>query len=706
MSQNDEFDPTNAAWDESHGSYWTKRRKIVQRVNKILEETAVDVEPNDALGQFSSFCAGTVNNTADPDVRSTGSVCTSDSDLTVYACASENTAESPKYCGTFSDLQYFDESDVSDAASLSSDASEECDLPDKLSDWALSFNIPKEAVTALLHLLHGYHPDLPLDARTLLKTPDASNHEVKMITEGFYYHFGVANGLEKLSDSGLVKLSTTDATQTLQLQINVDGLPLYKSTNYQLWPILAMLVNVHTKVPFVVGIFGGHRKPGNVFEFLHDFVEECHTLEDKGLSLGCHVYAFKIHSILCDAPARAFVRNTKGHTAYYGCDRCTQSGKWLNKITYPEVAAPKRTDGDFRSKVNEEHHIGDCPLAGLSIDLVSQLPLDYMHLVCLGVVRRLMLAWLKGPLNCRLRAKAVCDISHRLADFRLYMPTEFSRRPRSLSDIDRFKATEFRQILLYTGVVAFRGILPDELYNHFMLLSCAIYCCLSPRLCYRYCEYAKKLLISFVEYAGKVFGCDFLVYNVHSLIHITDDVHNFGPLDDISCFPYENYLRRIKKLVRSSFLPFQQVIGRLTEMQQLKFSKITKPTPLCSSEHWNGPVVDGHNDCQQFKTVVTKDFRLSLSAKDSCVITENRSVGVVKNILMNGHEILLVLKLYGEVDSLYTYPLSSRHLDVFAVKTLQNLLTVVPLCQICCKCVRLPLDSSSFAVIPLLHHSE
>ena len=139
----------------------------------------------------------------------------------------------------------------------------------------------------------------------------------------------------------------------------------------------------------------------------------------------------------------------------------------------------------------------------------------------------------------------------------------------------------------------------------------------------------------------------------------------------------------------------------------MKCSKIIKPTPLCSSEHWNGPVVDGHNDCQQFKTVVTKDFRLSLSAKDSCVITENRSVCVVKNILMNGHEILLVLKLYGEVHSLYTYPLSSRHLDVFAVKNLQNLLlTVVPLCQICCECVHLPLDSLSFAVIPLLHHSE
>jgi len=167
-------------------------------------------------------------------------------------------------------------------------------------------------------------------------------------------------------------------------------------------------------------------------------------------------------------------------------------------MTYPEVSATKRTDASFRSKANDEHHVGDSPLTGLSVDLVSQLPLDYMHLVCLGVVCRLILAWLKGPLNCRLPAKSVSDISERLGNFRSYVPSEFSRRPRAFSDIDRFKATEFRQLLLYTGVVAFRNILPIDCTVTFMLLFCAVYCCLSPRLCHTYCAYANRLLVSFV----------------------------------------------------------------------------------------------------------------------------------------------------------------------------------------------------------------
>lgn len=103
---------------------------------------------------------------------------------------------------------------------------------------------------------------------------------------------------------------------------------------------------------------------------------------------------------------------------------------------------------------------------------------------------------------------------------------------------------------------------------------------------------------------------------------------------------------------------------------------------------------------------MTKDFKLSVSTKDSCILTKNRSVGIVKNILVNGDEIWLVVKMYGSVESLYTYPLSSNQIDVFSVTNLQQLLTVVSLSDICCKCVRLPLGNSHFAVIPLLHESE
>jgi len=50
----------------------------------------------------------------------------------------------------------------------------------------------------------------------------------------------------------------------------------------------------------------------------------------------------------------------------------------------------ERTNEDFRNKTDEHHHIGETILAQISgLDQVSLVPLDYMYLVLLGVVKKL-----------------------------------------------------------------------------------------------------------------------------------------------------------------------------------------------------------------------------------------------------------------------------------------------------------------------------
>ncbi|KAL7404772.1 hypothetical protein ABVT39_018812 [Epinephelus coioides] len=70
-----------------------------------------------------------------------------------------------------------------------------------------------------------------------------------------------------------------------------------------------------------------------------------------------------------------------------------------------------RTDEAFAQQVYEEHQHGPNPFHGSNVGMVSQFPMDYMHLVCLGVVRKLLLTWLRGSLNVRLPANVVNQMS-------------------------------------------------------------------------------------------------------------------------------------------------------------------------------------------------------------------------------------------------------------------------------------------------------
>lgn len=77
------------------------------------------------------------------------------------------------------------------------------------------------------------------------------------------------------------------------------------------------------------------------------------------------------------------------------------------------------------------------------------------------------------------------------------MPGEFVRQPRSLNEIDRWKATEFRQFLLYSGPVVLSSVIPQPLYSHFLTLTVSMSILLEKDTEKRnaYLDYAKALTL-------------------------------------------------------------------------------------------------------------------------------------------------------------------------------------------------------------------
>lgn len=239
------------------------------------------------------------------------------------------------------------------------------------------------------------------------------------------------------------------------------------------------------------------------------------------------------------------------------------------------------------------HHTDISPLKELNVGFVSQFVLDYLHLVCLGIVRKIISLWMKGPLSSRISAQSLSVVSASLSDLRQSLPREFARKPRSLYEFRMWKATEFRQFLLYTGPVVLHGKIPDLQYRNFMLLSVAIRMLVSESLCSSYCDYVEKTLEYFVKDFAGMYGADELVYNVHSLTHIVQDVRQYGPLDNISCFPYENMLGELKRMVRRPHNPVAQLIRRISENERSNESlcDISASTKSYHGKpHYTGPV--------------------------------------------------------------------------------------------------------------------
>ena len=259
-------------------------------------------------------------------------------------------------------------------------------------------------------------------------------------------------------------------------------------------------------------------------EYLEHFVKELEGLFQNGIKLwdDSEIRAvFSLSCVICDAPAKAYIKQIKGHSGYHGCDKCVQHGEWNGKMTFPETNCLLRTDIAFDEMQDRLHHTGQSPFHSLPIGMVSQFPIDAMHLVYLGVVKRLILLWMKGPLDrgCRIGASAIKRISECLFDLSGHLPREFNRKSRTLDYIERWKAAEFRQFLLYTGPVVLKKHLPPPLYKHFMLLFVSIFCLSSSLFCDAYRVYAQELLVKFVQQFGELYGRDMVVFNVHELVN-------------------------------------------------------------------------------------------------------------------------------------------------------------------------------------------
>jgi hypothetical protein len=438
------------------------------------------------------------------------------------------------------------------------------------------------------------HPELPLTAQTLYKISDDQIVEeliTKPIGTGQYWHRGIQNAFAKW-DAGLFD-------DVVVIDAFTDGFPIVKSSLLCGWPILGGIVGRPDWPVLLFGIYSGYGSPKSSDELLVDFARESQDLIKNGILIGSKNVRkrFAIRCFLGDAPARSYVLCVKYHSSYNGCTKCEQIGyreetqptnnptetKNVKKaIRYQTETGILRTDKSFHDRSDILHHHEEYQNPNnrtvlekhLNFKMVSMVPIDSMHCIDLGVTRNLLKLMIANKHkrfffnNCQIGSMEQDFLS-----YKNHMPDDFSRFPRKFVEIPRFKATECRQFLLYTGPVLLKKYLLPDVYKSFLKYHCGIRLLHQSIQSEDSLDKAQQLLEEFVRESKSFMPT---TYNIHNVLHMTNCVRQFGPLESFSNYRYENALFILKKSIKKASQVIQQVKNCLDrDMLHANLPKIT-----------------------------------------------------------------------------------------------------------------------------------
>lgn len=522
-----------------------------------------------------------------------------------------------------------------------------------------------------------------------------------------------SNTVKDVTTSALYKelivkhgLGPSDITLTW----NTDGIPIFNSSNFSVWPLQASVnelpPHLRAKNILLLGLWFGKKPVMNVF--LQPFVQECRELESNGFIFGNEILPRKVFALLlsADSPARAIVRNVKQFNGKHGCDWCEFEGVTVPTNNGPPVRYyPYRTPVVLRTAKKQARYALEAtpnvPIKGVkgmtfvdllpTFDTVRGTITDYMHSVCLGVVRQMVHLWVDSSHHGE---EYYIGQSQRvkLIDERLQLispPSEIHRSPRSLSQRCYWKASEWRAFIFYSLIVL-RGILPARYLNHFFLFVYGIYALLGDSISNDSIVLSEVCLTKFVIKLEQLYGISSCKFNAHCLTHLAQCVKDCGPLWATSAFTFESHNHTLINMFHGT----QCVPQQITDTFLLR-NKVASLTRSCVDDDSSASVRDilvkltdnvrfkHKNDCSGLSPLgssklVTLDARRIVALEGLLDVDLHNQIGQLYDRFVYNHQ------LYSSVD----YVRSKRHTNhnisfkhpVFAYGVILGLLSIRPSC--------------------------
>ena len=244
------------------------------------------------------------------------------------------------------------------------------------------------------------------------------------------------------------------------------------------------------------------------------------------------------------------------------------------KIVWPAstINAEPRTDAKIQAivlQIEEGNELtpdeakgilGRSPLTQIpNFNTVMDTPAEYLHSVCLGVTKRLViLTFNVGEKRTRVTKRKLSNPSifnAMLREIKLFK--EFSRRSREL-DPSVMKGQEYRNIAIFFFIIVIKCIPVNNGKEKklWLLYGYMIRSCILPEKEFKNIdlENIESACARFYKLYEELFGLDNCSYNTHVVIAHLLEIRHHGPLTFTSAFSFESFYGEI----RNSFVPGTQ----------------------------------------------------------------------------------------------------------------------------------------------------
>lgn len=220
-----------------------------------------------------------------------------------------------------------------------------------------------------------------------------------------------------------------------------------------------------------------------------------------------------------------------------------------------------------------------------------------------------------------------------------------------------------------------------------------------------------------MEKTPEVYGAEFVSFTFHALIHLVDVADYFAEffpsftLNDISTFPFENFLRKLKRLCRGPARSLAQMAKRLEERSRCKALETvygpTNPQPQeleFKMQHDEGPLLPSCVN-PQYKKAVSANFNFSILKDADCYCRlSNGYIVKIENFAFSQEgERVLIGRFFTDLTSYYGAPhMDSTELGIFKGSRFSDLRSWT-VSTIETQYMGLPDGTGETVLLPLLH---